>query len=115
MSRASRDFLIAGAAAAALIASVEAAAAQGRLLPPDAPQSDVEGKPDPQQDPRSTGSVGASSAPLSEKLNRTDGVIRPPANIAPEMAVRPPEPNPGTTRVIPPPGSPGGDPTLEPK
>ena len=67
------------------------------------------------QDPRSTGSVGSSSAPLSDKLDRTDGVIRPPADIAPEMSVRPPVPNPGTTRVIPPPGSPGGDQTLEPK
>jgi hypothetical protein len=112
MSRASRDFLIASAAAAALTASV-GAAAQGRLLPPDSLESDSEGKPDPQQDPRSTGSVGRSSAPLSEKLNQSDGVIRPPANIAPEMAVRPPDP--GTTRVIPPPGSPGGDPTLDPK
>ncbi|QRM33443.1 hypothetical protein [Microvirga sp. VF16] len=67
------------------------------------------------QDPRSTGSVGRSNAPLSDKLNRTDGVIRPPANIAPDMAVRPPVPNPGTTRVIPPPGTPGGDQTIEPK
>jgi hypothetical protein len=63
------------------------------------------------QDPRSTGSVGRSTAPLSDKLDRTDGVIRPPA----DMAVRPPVPNPGTTRVIPPPGSPGGDQTIEPK
>jgi hypothetical protein len=31
------------------------------------------------------------------------------------MAVRPPAPDPGTTPVIPPPGTPGGDPTLEPK
>ncbi|WP_262269082.1 hypothetical protein [Microvirga yunnanensis] len=67
------------------------------------------------QDPRSTGSVGSSSAPLSEKLNRTDGVIRPPANLAPDMSVRPPVPDPGTTPVIPPPGSPGGDQSIEPK
>jgi hypothetical protein len=67
------------------------------------------------QDPRSTGSVGRSNAPLSDKLDRTDGVIRPPADIAPDMAVRPLVPNPGTTRVIPPPGSPGGDQSVEPK
>jgi hypothetical protein len=67
------------------------------------------------QDPRSTGSVGRSDAPLSDKLDRTDGVIRPPANIAPDMAVRPPVPNPGTTPVIPAPGTPGGDPTVDPK
>jgi hypothetical protein len=67
------------------------------------------------QDPRSTGSVSRSNEPLSEKLNRTDGVIRPPANIAPDMTVRPPVPNPGTTPVIPPPGTPGGDQSIEPK
>jgi hypothetical protein len=95
------------------LARAEAAAAQIPLPSPNTPQADSEGQPDPQQDPRSTGSVGRSSAPLSEKLNQTDGIIRPPAKIAPEMAVRPPDP--GTTRVIPPPGSPGGAPTLEPK
>jgi hypothetical protein len=67
------------------------------------------------QDPRSTGSVGRSDAPLSDKLERTDGVIRPPTNIAPDMTVRPPVPNPGTTPVIPAPGTPGGDPTIDPK
>ncbi|WP_246529409.1 hypothetical protein [Microvirga zambiensis] len=67
------------------------------------------------QDPRSTGSVGRSNQPLSDKLDSTDGVIRPPADIAPDMSVRPPMPNPGTTRVIPPPGTPGGDQTVEPK
>ena len=115
MSWAFRDILIAGTAVAALVASVEAAAAQVRPPPPDTPQSDSEGKPDPRQDPRSTGSVGRSGESLSDKLDRTDGVIRPPADIAPDMSVRPPAPNPGTMRVIPPPGTPGGDPTIEPK
>jgi hypothetical protein len=59
--------------------------------------------------------VGRSDAPLSDKLERTDGVIRPPTNIAPDMTVRPPVPNPGTTPVIPAPGTPGGDPTVDPK
>jgi len=67
------------------------------------------------QDPRSTGSVGRSNAPLSDKLDRSGGVIHPPADIAPDMTVRPPVPNPGTTRVIPPPGTPGGDQTVVPK
>ena len=79
---------------------------RSRSPSPNTPQADSEGQPDPQQDPRSTGSVGRSSAPLSEKLNQTDGIIRPPAKIAPEMAVRPPDP--GTTRVIPPPPPPAG-------
>jgi hypothetical protein len=59
--------------------------------------------------------VGQSPQTLSEKLDRTDGVIRPPTDIAPDMSVPAPDPNPGTTRVIPPPGAPGGDPTIKPK
>ena len=115
MTSAGRDLLIGAAALLALIASIEAAAAQTRLPPPDAPVSDIQGKPDPRQDSRTTGAVGQSNQSLSEKLDSTGGVIRPPANIAPDMTVPPPDPDPGTTRVIPPPGSPGGDPSVDPK
>ena len=48
----------------------------------------------------------------SDKLARTDGVICPP-NVDPEIRVPPPAV--GTTPVIPPPGSPGGDPSIRPK
>ena len=58
----------------------------------------------------STGSGGT----LSDKLQRSDGVITPP-DVGSGMVVRPPVPNPGTTPVIPPPGSPGGNPRLDPK
>jgi hypothetical protein len=114
MTHKRRDLLIAVAALAALVASVEAAAAQTRP-PPNAPRSEAEGQSDPRQDPRSTGAVGQSNQTLSDKLSSTGGVIHPPANIAPDLAVRPPEPNPGTTRIIPPPGSPGGRQDIEPK
>ena len=70
--------------------------------PPLTPQSESTGP----QDPRSTGSTGQSNETLSERLESTDGVIRPPAN-APDIAIRPADP--GTTRVIPPP------PGVEPK
>jgi hypothetical protein len=50
---------------------------------------------------------------LSDKLARTDGVICPPSNLDPE--IRLPTPDAGRTPVIPPPGSPGGDPTVRPK
>jgi hypothetical protein len=45
---------------------------------------------------------------LSERLDRSKGVIWPPREI-------PPPPHSGKTPVIPPPGSPGGDQTIEPK
>ena len=50
---------------------------------------------------------------LSEKLARTDGVICPPLGLDP--AIRAPAPNGGNMPVIPPPGSPGGDPNVRPK
>jgi hypothetical protein len=55
------------------------------------------------------GTIGQS---LSEKLDRTEGVLCPP-NVDPEMKV--PTPETGKTPVIPPPGSPGGDPNVRPK
>jgi hypothetical protein len=58
---------------------------------------------------------GAGTLPnqsLSEKLDQTNGVICPP-NVDP--GIKAPTPNAGKMPVIPPPGSPGGDPTVQPK
>jgi hypothetical protein len=52
-------------------------------------------------------------APLGDKLAQSDGVLCPPAGVDPAM--RAPTPETGTMKVIPPPGSPGGDPTIRPK
>ncbi len=51
--------------------------------------------------------------PLSEKLAATEGVICPPPEIDPEIRV--PAPGGGAMPVLPPPGSPGGDPSVRPK
>ena len=91
------------------LSASEAQAPAPVVPPPLTPQSESTGP----QDPRSTGLAGRSDQPLSERLESTDGVIRPPENIALDIGIRPP--NPGTTRVIPPPSTPGGDPTLQPK
>ena len=50
--------------------------------------------------------------PLSDKLARTDGVLCPP-NVDPE--IKAPTPQGGKMPVIPPPGSPGGDQSIQPK
>ena len=50
---------------------------------------------------------------LSDKLARAEGVICPPRHVDPE--IKAPTPPGGHMRVIPPPGSPGGDPTIQPK
>jgi hypothetical protein len=57
--------------------------------------------------------TGQSSEPLGDKLAKSDGVLCPPAGVDPQM--RAPTPDTGNTPVIPPPGSPGGDPTVRPK
>ena len=50
---------------------------------------------------------------LSNRLAQSDGVICPPPAVDPEMRL--PTPETGNTPVIPPPGSPGGDPSIRPK
>jgi hypothetical protein len=55
----------------------------------------------------------AANEPLGDKLAKSDGVMCPPSGVDPE--IRAPTPDAGTTPVIPPPGSPGGDPSVRPK
>ena len=57
--------------------------------------------------------TGQSREPLGDQLAKSDGVLCPPAGVDPQM--RAPTPDTGNTPVIPPPGSPGGDPNLRPK
>jgi hypothetical protein len=49
---------------------------------------------------------------LGEKLGETNGVICPP-EVDPGMKA--PTPEGGKTPIIPPPGSPGGNPNIQPK
>jgi hypothetical protein len=55
---------------------------------------------------------GPGTRDLSERLAQTDGVLCPP-NIDPDINA--PTPEAGRMPVIPPPGGPGGDPTVRPK
>jgi hypothetical protein len=57
--------------------------------------------------------TGEAREPLGDKLARSDGVLCPPAGVDPQM--RAPTPDTGNTPVIPPPGSPGGNPNVRPK
>src|SRR5712672_871982 len=57
--------------------------------------------------------TGQRAEPFGDKLARSDGVLCPPPGVDPE--IRAPTPDAGNTPVIPPPGSPGGDPNLRPK
>jgi len=51
---------------------------------------------------------------LSQRLERSNGVIRPPEHVDPEMH-QPPPPSSDRMPVVPPPGSPGGDQSVKPK
>ncbi|WP_398480046.1 hypothetical protein [Tardiphaga sp.] len=59
--------------------------------------------------------TGKSSENLGDKLAKSDGVLCPPSNIDPAMRSPAPKSDNSTTPVIPPPGSPGGDPSVRPK
>jgi len=54
-----------------------------------------------------------SKGSLSDKLASSKDVICPPAGIDREMQQKPPEG--GAMKVVPPPGSPGGDQSVQPK
>jgi hypothetical protein len=58
--------------------------------------------------------TGQSREPLGDKLAKSDGVLCPPAGVDPDMHAPAPSAD-GSMPVIPPPGSPGGDPTVRPK
>jgi hypothetical protein len=53
------------------------------------------------------------SAPLSDRLAQSKGVICPPAGVDPGISV--PPVGGGRMPVIPAPGTPGGDPGIQPK
>jgi len=108
------------AMAAAILMPVVAIA----QTPPQAPISPK----NEQIDPQSCTSSGAqttvgqggdlqmqkpNNSNLSDKLARSDGVICPPGHI--DSEIKQPTPPGGPMPVIPPPGSPGGDPNVHPK
>jgi hypothetical protein len=55
----------------------------------------------------------ADKGTLSDRLEESDGVIKPPANTAPGLVVTPPDPNPGSMPVIKPGDLPGRQPGTE--
>jgi hypothetical protein len=100
-------------AAAALLATTTAQAQSNRSEPPSSLS------PSNRNCAPGLGNVAPPSnettgnRPLIEQLSESKGVICPPAGIDPGIAV--PPVGGGRTPVIPPPGSPGGDPNLQPK
>ena len=84
-----------------------AAAAEAAQTPPAQAQ--------PRQEIPERTENGISGSSLSEKLDRSGGVIRPPAGVDPGIAQPPPPVPPQSTPIVPPPGTPGGKPDVHPK
>ena len=105
--------LITVAAASALpLASTSLQAQGGTQAPgPTDPRKTIPEK----MEPGATTGPSQGNGSLSDKLGRSDGVITPPAETDLRMNVPPPVPDPGTTPVIPPPGSPGNPSPVRPK
>ena len=104
---------------AGVLAGASFALAQDRpSAPPERPAAVVDPKACAPSEQLKPGDLGpdkkaeTTGENLSDKLARTDGVICPP-NVDP--GIRLPTPEVGRMPVIPPPGSPGGDPTVRPK
>ena len=72
-------------------------------------------KPAQRTVPQDPATSGSSTEPLSEKLDRSGGVIHPPSGVDPAMKQEPPAIGPQSTPIIPPPGTPGGKPGVNPK
>jgi hypothetical protein len=70
--------------------------------------------PAPQNEPRHFDSQAQRDQNLSNRLERSDGVIAPPTHVDPDIHVSPPATG-DKMPVVPPPGSPGGDQSVRPK
>jgi hypothetical protein len=97
--------------------SVQGAAAQAPPLTTTATEVAANCVPVAPLSPRGmnapAGTTGQAREPLADKLARSGGVLCPPPGVDPE--IRAPTPGAGNTPVIPPPGSPGGNPDVRPK
>jgi|SRR5580704_843939 hypothetical protein len=106
------------AAVVATVATLSIPTAQAQLDRPAVPPP-LSQPSDPPACPPGFGNNGPSSnettggRTLSDQLSKSRGVICPPAGIDPDITV--PPISGGRTPVIPPPGTPGGDLSIQPK
>jgi hypothetical protein len=103
-----------GLAALALAGMTATALAQAPAQPRAPNMPDPKTVPAEKMAPQEPGSTGSTGGTLSDRLEKSEGVIRPPVTGTPEMTVRPPVPNPNSTPVIIPPGTSPSDP-VQPK
>lgn len=121
MVRDIRVLTFAALVGAVLAPTLAAAQAPPKTRTPIAPKTEqLDPKACANSDTRTTVGQGGdvqvqkpNDSSLTNKLARSDGVICPPEHVDPE--IKAPTPPGGTMQVIPPPGSPGGNPSVQPK
>jgi hypothetical protein len=109
------------AAALLVLPAISKAQAPPKPQEPVAPKADqVDPNACAQPDTRTTVGKGGDAevergdSNLSDKLARSGGVICPPQQVDPDIKAPTPRSG-GAMPVIPPPGSPGGDQSIQPK
>ena len=95
-----------------LLLALAANVALAQSTKPRAPAAETAACPPDIKGEAPTVGQGGGEA-LSDKLAQSKGVICPPAAVDPDMQVTPP--GGGRLKVIPPPGTPGGDQSVQPK
>jgi hypothetical protein len=100
-----------------LVRALTAAAALLLLTSPAYAQTNAPTLQKPDPDAKNTApTMPSTGESLSEKLDKSGGVIKPPAGVDPEIHLPAKDPTVGSTMpVIPPPGSPGGNQNIQPK
>jgi hypothetical protein len=116
MTRYGLVFLAAGGALLAVSAMLPVLAQdQGTVPATPPPAGTLEAPPEQLEAAPPVGTSGTSSGTLSEQLDRSQGVITPPEGVDPGLVQTPPNQGATTMPVIPPPGTPGGNPNIQPK
>jgi hypothetical protein len=82
---------------------------------PEAPQAAPEAAQPPASPNATSPNDKSTDKPLGKKLDETEGVIKPPKGVDPEMHIKPPASTGDKMPIIVPPGEPGGDQSVQPK
>lgn len=106
------SFLLASATTAAGAQAPPSPATPPQATAPAPNQNEV-CAPSTRGTPAPDGVTTGQSEPLGDKLAKSGGVLCPPSTA--DSEIHAPTPEGGNTPVIPPPGSPGGNPNVIPK
>src|SRR4051794_15563605 len=115
----STEFCGGASARAALVclflAALGSACASAQTTPNDTTPPPTTERRSDAPPPGSSGSSMERGGSISDQLSRSGGVIRPPADVDPAMKTPAPSTGPNSMPVVPPPGTQGNKPEIQPK